>query len=100
LLLARELARDPKLLVCNKPTTGLDLRTARFVVQSLREQADAGKVVVLISSELDELMEISDRIGVMFNGQLVAVMPRADADLEMLGDLMLGGAQRPRRVPA
>ena len=46
LLLARELALDPKLLVCNKPTTGLDLRTARFVVRSLREQADAGKVVV------------------------------------------------------
>ena len=100
LLLARELALDPKLLVCNKPTTGLDLRTARFVLQSLREQADAGKVVVLISSELDELMEISDRIGVMYNGQLVAVMPRAEADLEALGDLMLGGARRSRRVPA
>jgi ABC-type uncharacterized transport system ATPase subunit len=100
LLLARELALDPKLLVCNKPTTGLDLRTARFVLQSLRRQADAGKVVVLISSELDELMEVSDRIGVMYNGQLVAVMPRAEANLELLGDLMLGGATRQRRVPA
>ena len=100
LLLARELALDPKLLVCNKPTTGLDLRTARFVLQSLRRQADAGKVVVLISSELDELMEVSDRIGVMYNGQLVAVMPRAEADLELLGDLMLGGVRRQRRVPA
>jgi general nucleoside transport system ATP-binding protein len=55
---------------------------------------------VLISSELDELMEVSDRIGVMYNGQLVAVMPRAEADLELLGDLMLGGARRERRVPA
>ena len=100
LLLAIELALDPKLLVCNKPTTGLDLRTARFVLQSLRRQADAGKVVVLISSELDELMEVSDRIGVMYNGQLVAVMPRAEADLELLGDLMLGGVRRQRRVPA
>lgn len=100
LLLARELALDPKLLVCNKPTTGLDLRTARFVLQSLRRQADAGKVVVLISSELDELMEISDRIGVMYNGQLVASMPRAEADLEALGDLMLGGVRRSRRAPA
>ena len=100
LLLARELALDPKLLVCNKPTTGLDLRTARFVLQSLRRQADDGKVVVLISSELDELMEISDRIGVMYNGQLVAVMSRAEADLEQLGDLMLGGVRRQRRVPA
>ena len=100
LLLARELALDPKLLVCNKPTTGLDLRTARFVLLSLRQQADAGKVVVLISSELDELMEISDRIGVMYNGQLVAAMPRVEADLGALGDLMLGGVRRSRRVPA
>ena len=100
LLLARELALDPKLLVCNKPTTGLDLRTARFVLQSLRRQADAGKVVVLISSELDELMEISDRIGVMYNGQLVAALPRVEAELEALGDLMLGGVRRSRRVPA
>jgi simple sugar transport system ATP-binding protein len=100
LLLARELALDPKLLVANKPTTGLDLKTARFVLQSLRDQADAGKVVVLISSELDELLEISDRIGVMYNGRLVAVMPRAEADLETLGDLMLGGARRARKVPA
>ena len=100
LLLARDLALDPKLLVCNKPTNGLDLRTARFVLQALRRQADAGKVVVLISSELDELMEISDRIGVMYNGRLVAVMPRAEADPEVLGDLMLGGVRRSRRVSA
>ena len=100
LLLARELALDPRVLVCNKPTTGLDLRTARFVVRALREQADAGKVVVLISSELDELLEISDRIGVMYNGRLVAVVPRAEADAETLGDLMLGGTRRARKVTA
>ncbi len=100
LLLARELARDPKLLVCNKPTTGLDLRTAHFVVQALRGQADAGKVVVLISSELDELMEIGDRIGVMYDGRLVAVIPRREADLETLGNLMLGGTRRAHKVPA
>ena len=100
LLLARELAMQPKLLVCNKPTTGLDLRTARFVIQALRDQANAGKVVLLISSELDELMEISDRIGVIYNGQLVAVIPRAEANLEILGNLMLGGTRHSRRVPA
>ena len=92
LLLGRELALDPRVLVCNKPTHGLDLRTAEFVVQTLRAQADAGKVVVLISSELDELLLVSDRIGVMYNGRLVAVMPRADATAERLGRLMLGGA--------
>jgi general nucleoside transport system ATP-binding protein len=100
LLLARELALDPKLLVCNKPTNGLDVKTARFVLDALRQQADEGKVVVLISSELDELLEISDRIGVMYNGRLVAVMPRGDADVETLGSLMLGGERRARKIPA
>jgi simple sugar transport system ATP-binding protein len=99
LLLARELAREPKLLICNKPTNGLDLRTAQFVVRTLRAQADAGRVVLLISSELDELLAISDRIGVMYNGELVAVMPRAAADPETLGSLMLGHV-RPAKVPA
>jgi simple sugar transport system ATP-binding protein len=100
LLLARELALAPKLLVCNKPTTGLDLKTVRFVAGALRDQAEAGKGVVLISSELDELLEISDRIGVMYNGELVAVMPKAAADPEMLGHLMLGGSARDQKVPA
>jgi simple sugar transport system ATP-binding protein len=94
LLLGRELALDPQVLVCNKPTHGLDLRTAEFVVQTLRELADAGKVVVLISSELDELLLVSDRIGVMYNGHLVAVMPRSEANAERLGRLMLGGANQ------
>lgn len=94
LLLARELALDPQVLVCNKPTHGLDLRTAEFVVQTLRGQADAGKVIVLISSELDELLHVSDRIGVMYNGRLVAVMPRDEANPERLGRLMLGGANQ------
>jgi simple sugar transport system ATP-binding protein len=94
LLLGRELALDPQVLVCNKPTHGLDLRTAEFVVQTLRAQADAGKVVVLISSELDELLQVSDRIGVMYNGRLMAVMPRAEANAERLGHLMLGGSTR------
>ena len=100
LLLARELALDPDLLVCNKPTHGLDLRTAEFVVRTLREEADAGKAILLISSELDELLEISDRIGVMVNGRLVAVMPRAGADPETLGNLMLGGGTPAAKAPA
>jgi general nucleoside transport system ATP-binding protein len=91
LLLARELALNPKVLVCNKPTNGLDLKTARFVLQTLREQASSGKTVILISSELDELLEMSDRIGVMFNGRLTAILSRLDATVEKIGALMLGG---------
>ena len=91
LLLARELATNPTVLVCNKPTNGLDVRTAQFVLRTLRGVADEGKAVLLISSELDEIMEVSDRIGVMYNGQLVGIFPRADADLETIGHLMLSG---------
>lgn len=90
LLLARELASQPKVLVCNKPTPGLDVLTARFVLQTLREQADRGMAVLLISAELDELLAYSDRIGVMYNGSLPAVLPRDQADRETLGRLMLG----------
>jgi general nucleoside transport system ATP-binding protein len=99
LLLARELALNPRVLVCNKPTHGLDLKTARFVLQTLRDQANAGRAVILISSELDELLELSDRIGVMFNGRLVAVLNRSEATIETVGALMLGGSV-PEQVPA
>jgi simple sugar transport system ATP-binding protein len=90
LLLARELAMSPKVLICNKPTHGLDVRTAQFVLQTLRIQADRGTAVLLISSELDEIMEISDRIGVMYNGRLLDVIRRDEADVETIGRLMLG----------
>ncbi|HEU5434184.1 MAG TPA: heme ABC transporter ATP-binding protein, partial [Thermomicrobiales bacterium] len=92
LLLGRELALHPSVLVCNKPTTGLDVKTARFIIQTLRQQANEGKVVLLISSELDELLDISDRIGVMYGGRLVGVLDRTEATAERLGRLMLGAA--------
>ena len=90
-LLARELARNPKVLVCNNPTSGLDWKTTRFVLQTLREHADNGNAVLLISSELDQLFEVSDRVGVIAAGQVVATFPRRDLDAEEIGRLMLGG---------
>ncbi len=90
LLLGRELALNPRLLVVNKPTNGLDLRTTAFIWRQLRNQADSGNAVVLISSEIEELLEVSDRIGVMYNGDLIAILPRAQATPEALGELMLG----------
>jgi simple sugar transport system ATP-binding protein len=90
LLLGRELSLNPRLLVVNKPTNGLDLRTTAFIWRQLRNQADAGNAVVLISSEIEELLEVSDRIGVMYNGELIAILPRAQATPEALGELMLG----------
>jgi simple sugar transport system ATP-binding protein len=90
LLLARELARRPKVLICNKPTQGLDVLTAQFVLRTLRQQAGQGVAVMLISAELEELLAWSDRIGVMYNGRLLAVIPRDRADRKTIGRLMLG----------
>ena len=91
LMLARELAMNPRVIVCNKPTYGLDLKTAQFVLQTLRQEADSGKAVLLISSELDEILEISDRIGVIYNGEIVETFDRAQIDVETIGRLMLSG---------
>ncbi len=91
LMLARELAMNPRVIVCNKPTYGLDLKTAQFVLKTLRQEADSGKAVVLISSELDEILEISDRIGVIYNGEIVQTFDRSQIDIETIGRLMLSG---------
>ena len=92
LLLARELALKPKVLICNKPTQGLDVLTAQFVLRTLQEQAEQGLAVILISAELDELLALSDRIGVMYNGRMLDIIPRDKADRETIGRLMLGVA--------
>ncbi|MGH2558951.1 MAG: ABC transporter ATP-binding protein [Thermomicrobiales bacterium] len=92
LLLARELALNPAVLVCNKPTAGLDVRTAQFVLHTLRAHAGDGNGVLLISAEFDELLEVSDRIAVMFRGAIVHITPRDQADVEEIGRLMLTGA--------
>ena len=92
LLLARELALKPKVLICNKPTQGLDVMTTQFVLRTLQEQTEQGLAVILISTELDELLALSDRIGVMYNGRMLDIIPRDKADRETIGRLMLGVA--------
>ncbi len=90
LLLARELALKPKVLICHKPTQGLDVLTAQFVLRMLQEQTEQGLAVILISAELAELLALSDRIGVMYNGCMLDIIPRDKADRETIGRLMLG----------
>jgi len=92
LLLARELSSNPAVLVCNQPTHGLDVKTAQFVWKTLREQTRKGTSILLISSDLDEVLELSDRVGVMYNGELLDMLPIEAADRETVGRLMLGQA--------
>lgn len=89
-LLARELLTKPKVIVCNKPTHGLDARTTYYIRERLREESFRGAAVVLISPDLDELLSHSDRIGVIYGGEILAVVDQCDATPEGIGKLMLG----------
>ena len=89
-IVARELGRPVSLLVANQPTRGLDVGSIEYIHHQIIEMRDKGVAVLLISAELDEIMSLSDRIVVMFHGQIVAMMDAADATREELGLLMAG----------
>lgn len=90
-VLARELSQQPKVLVAAQPTRGLDVGAIEYMTTRLREAAADGVAVLLISSELEEILDLADRIAVMYRGKIVGEMPRAEADLERLS-LLMGGA--------
>lgn len=90
LLLARGLSGRPGLIICNSPSYGLDAKAIRFVQDLLREESRQGTAVLLITSDMDELLSCSNRIGVLFNGEIVGLMQRCDATTEKIGKLMLG----------
>ena len=89
-LLARVLARDPKLLVVAQPTQGLDVGATEYVRSQLLAQRAAGAAVLLVSEELEELLALSDRLVVMYEGEIVGRFESADVDVERLGLLMAG----------
>jgi general nucleoside transport system ATP-binding protein len=91
LLLARELSGHPKILVAASPTRGLDVAATDSVRRLLAQSAERGVGVLLISEDLDEVLDLSDRIAVMYRGRVVGVVARADADLDRIG-LMMAGA--------
>jgi simple sugar transport system ATP-binding protein len=88
-VVAREMSRDVKLLLASQPTRGLDVGSIEFVHKRLVAQRDAGAAVLLVSSELDEIYALADRIAVMYEGRIVAFRP-PDIPEEELGLLMAG----------
>jgi ABC-type uncharacterized transport system ATPase subunit len=90
LVLAREFAGQPKLLIAAHPTRGLDIGATEFVWQQLVSARDAGLAVLLISSNLDEILALSDRIGVLFDGRLVKEFGGSEATMSELGLYMTG----------
>src|SRR5690606_16281775 len=80
-IVAREVADDPDLLIAMQPTRGLDVGAIEFIHQKLIEQRDKGKAVLLYSLELDEIMNLSDRIAVMYEGRIVGILdPRKTSE--------------------
>lgn len=89
-LLARELSFEPKVVVFHKPTYGLDVRTTSAVRDAIRRLARDGGAALVISTDLDELLEICDRIAVLARGRLVGVVPNGPGAAEEVGRLMIG----------
>jgi simple sugar transport system ATP-binding protein len=91
-VLGRELTGEPRLIIANQPTRGLDVGSIEFVHTTLLEARDSGAAILLVSVELEEIMSLSDRIAVLFRGQIVGQMDVTDATEEKLGILMAGGS--------
>jgi simple sugar transport system ATP-binding protein len=91
-LMARELARSPKVLVVHNPTRGLDIGATEYIHKQLVKQRDNGVGVLMISLDLDEILTICDRIAVIYEGKIMSVVDRKDADVEQIGLLMGGKA--------
>ncbi len=92
-VLARELSRSFKVLLAAQPTRGVDVGAIEFIHARLRQARAQGKGVLLVSSELREILTLSDRIAVLYRGRIVAMLPRAQASESVLGAYMTGAAQ-------
>jgi len=94
-VVAREFRHDLKVLVIDQPTRGLDVGSIEFIHQQVIERRDAGVAVLLVSAELDEVLDLSDRILVMYRGRIVGTFAAAEAKREKVGLLMATGEARP-----
>jgi simple sugar transport system ATP-binding protein len=90
-IVAREFDQNPKLLIAAQPTRGIDVGSIEFIHQRLLQARNQGKAVLLISADLEEILSISDRIAVMYEGQIVGILNPEEATEERLGLMMTGG---------
>jgi simple sugar transport system ATP-binding protein len=89
-VLAREISRNPRVILAAQPTRGLDIGATEYVREQLLEQRKKGAAILLISEDLDEILALSDRIAVLYEGQVMDIIPRENATPEKLGLLMAG----------
>ncbi len=92
-VIAREMGREFKVLLASQPTRGVDVGAIEFIHAQLRQAREAGKAILLVSADLTEILALSDRIAVMYEGRFATVMPRSGATEEILGPYMTGAAE-------
>ncbi len=97
-VLAREIERNPEVLLIGQPTRGVDIGAIEFIHQQIVALRDSGKAILLVSVELDEIMSLSDRIAVMFDGQIMGERLPSETDQTELGLLMAGVTEMPARA--
>jgi simple sugar transport system ATP-binding protein len=102
-VLARELSRNPRVILAAQPTRGLDIGATEYVREQLLVERRKGAAILLISEDLDEILALSDRIAVIYEGQIMDILPRENATPEKLGLLMAGvhpedAAEKPEQV--
>jgi simple sugar transport system ATP-binding protein len=103
LIVAREFSGDTELLILDQPTRGLDVGSIEFIHKRTIAKRDQGTAILLVSAELDEVLELSDRIAVMYRGEIVKVLDARSASREEVGLLMATGGRQdapPRQEPA
>jgi simple sugar transport system ATP-binding protein len=98
IIVARELAGELRLLVLDQPTRGLDVGSIEFIHRQAIKKRDAGTAILLVSAELDEVLELSDRVAIMYRGQIVAVVDGRTADRNEVGILMATGIRQEAAV--
>jgi simple sugar transport system ATP-binding protein len=98
IVVAREMGRDFRVLLAAQPTRGVDVGAIEFIHQRIRRARDDGKAILLVSADLAEVLALSDRIAVMYRGKFVAMLPRREANTEVLGHYMTGAAGAGARV--
>jgi simple sugar transport system ATP-binding protein len=98
IVVAREFSRELRLLILDQPTRGLDVGSIEFIHRQAIGQRDAGAAILLVSAELDEVLELSDRIAVMYRGRIVAVRDGRTADKNEIGLLMATGGREAAAV--
>ena len=91
-VVARELEGKPVVLIASQPTRGVDVGSIEFIHRQLVERRDAGLAVLLVSSELDEVLSLSDRVAVIYRGRIVGVLDGQEVDRNRIGLMMAGAA--------